>query len=67
MKITDSPVDNVWEDIYKQLDSFDHTIIGAEFLPSCNENIFDRTYPTEIRIHVLFGVGSIGIVYAIQG
>jgi hypothetical protein len=52
----------LWEYIYEQLDGFDNRIIGAEFLPSLRDEWLSRSYSTQIIIHVLFGVGSIGAI-----
>lgn len=51
----------IWERVYESMDRFDHTVIGGEFLPS-ETNIFGKSHVTTVRIHVLFGVGSIGII-----
>ena len=52
---------NLWAEVYKMLDEVEHTIIGGEFLPS-ETNQFGQEYVTTIRIHILFGVGSVGII-----
>ena len=47
---------NIWTNIYNKLDALEndmYLITGVELLDEEKSTLFGRTYPTEIRLHVL--------------
>jgi hypothetical protein len=47
---------NHWTNIYNKLSALNddmYLITGVELLPEEKSTLFGRTYPTEIRLHIL--------------